>query len=50
MYRQAFKVLEKLIKDKYTPLYYQTEIKEFFDLLKEGKDDLSKKIITTNIH
>lgn len=50
MYRQAFKVLEKIIKDKYTPLYYQTEIKEFFDLLKEGKDDLSKKIITTNIH
>lgn len=49
MYRHAFSRFEKIIKENYTPLYYQTEFKELFDLVKKGKSDLNNKKTTTMI-
>lgn len=50
MYRQAFKLFEQTIRQKYTPLYYQSELKELFDLVKAGKQDLKNKITSTWIN
>ena len=43
MYRKAFKLFEEIIRNNYTPIYYQSDLKSLFDLIKEGKNDLKQK-------
>ena len=43
MYRKAFKLFEEIIRKNYTPIYYQSDLKPLFDLIKEGKNDLKQK-------
>lgn len=43
MYRKAFKLFEEMIRKNYTPIYYQSDLKSLFDLIKEGKNDLKQK-------
>ena len=43
MYRKAFKLFEEIIRNNYTPIYYQSDLKPLFDLIKEGKNDLKQK-------
>lgn len=40
MIKSALKTLENVLREKYGPLYYQTEIVDFFALLEEWKDAL----------
>ena len=43
MYRKAFNLFEEIIRNNYTPIYYQSDFKSLFDLIKEGKNDLKQK-------
>lgn len=43
MYRKAFKLFEEIIRNNYTPIYYQSDLKSLFDLIKEGKNNLKQK-------
>lgn len=50
MYRKAFKLFNQMIKEKYSPLYYQSDLMPLFNLIKEGKEDFKKKKATTQIY
>ena len=50
MYRKAFKLFNQMIKEKYSPLYYQSDLMPLFNLIKEGKEDFKKKKTTTQIY
>ena len=50
MYRKAFKLFNQMIKEKYSPLYYQSDLMPLFNLIKEGKEDFKKKKSTTHIY
>ena len=50
MHRKAFKLFNQMIKEKYSPLYYQSDLMPLFNLIKEGKEDFKKKKTTTQIY
>lgn len=43
MYRKAFKLFNQILRENYSPLYYQSDLKPLFDLIKEGKNDIKQK-------
>lgn len=43
MYRKAFKLFNQILRENYSPLYYQSDLKPLFDLIKEGKSDIKQK-------